>query len=179
MINRSLKVIFLILITVILGEVGYYIYTFKTSIISTKPVDSQIETRDILSNIYPSVTTTSSSRPKEALVQQEVLDFIKSLQKSPNVKFHLKTETNGFIGGISEINDNKSYLLKIVDNQGKKVLNYVLAKEGVNNNHYYLVADDKKTTISFANLKVNDKILIVDEHEVRDNIIDMSFFIYR
>ncbi len=159
MIAKLFKIIFVILLLVVLGELGYYLVTLNKGEVRTKP--------------------TTTQRPKDALVTQEVLDFIGALKKSPNQKFHLRTETTGFIEGVSETTGGEAYILKIVNNKGKKVMNYVLDKQIKNDNAFYLVENDKKTKITINDLKINDKITVNDEHEIRDNIINVDFFIYR
>ncbi len=126
---KLLKISFVILLLVTLGELGYYVYTLNKSESSTKLANSQTGNRDSESILSQVGTTSSSQRPEDALLSQDTINFLMALKKNPNQKLHLKTETNGFVAGIDETTDKKAYILKIVDNQGKKVMNYVLNKQ--------------------------------------------------
>lgn len=161
--NKILSIIFILFFLVLIGEVVYFITIGNQLGLSVKPTPSE----------------STSQRPKDSLVSQEILNFIGALKRSPNQKFHLKTETSGFVAGIDETTDKKAYILKIVDSQGKKIMNYVLDKQIENDRAFYLVEADKKTKITINDLKTDDKIIVDDEHEVRDNIINISFLIYR
>lgn len=177
---KLLKTIFIILLLITLGELGYYVYVINGGGLNAKLATNQPNlARDSESVLSQDQITKNTQRPEDALVSQQILDFIGALKKNPNQKFHLKTETNGFVGGIDELNDKRYYVLKIVDSQGKKIMNYVLAKDKAVDSHFYLVEGDKKTAITINDIKVKDKIAVEDEHEVRDNIIVVNFFIYR
>ena len=66
MIAKLFKIIFVILLLVVLGELGYYLVTLNKGEVRTKP--------------------TTTQRPKDALVTQEVLDFIGALKKKAQIK---------------------------------------------------------------------------------------------
>lgn len=176
---KLLKIIFIILILVTLGEVGYYFIILNKGEVNTKPTTSQTGNRDSQSIISQVGITSISQRPEDALISQETLDYLAWLKKNLNQKVHLKTETSGFVAGIDETTDKKAYILKIVDNQGKKVMNYVLDKQIEDDRNFYLVEGVKKTKITINDLKVNDRIIVEDEHELQNNIINISFLIYR
>ncbi len=176
---KLLKVVFVILILVTFAELSYYLYILKIES-SGKLANSQpVSSRELESNLLQAQSTFSTQRPENALLSEDNLLYLSQLVKNPFQKLLLRTETDGYVGGIDEINDKKFRILKIVDSEGKKIINYVLNKKRGDDRHFYLVVGDKKTEISIEDLKVNDKISVIDEHEVRENIILVDFYIYR
>ncbi len=167
MFNKILTVLFVILFIVVIGEVGYFFYSSKN------------QPKTLVSPKNQPIPSPSPSLPKNALLTEANIRYLSNITRNKNQKLIIKTETNGFLKEISEYTDKRYVLFKIIDEQGTQLMSYLWPKEKTDDLNFYLVEGDIQTSISMQDVKVNDKLRVIDVDDVRDHIVTIDVFVYR
>lgn len=149
---KILKVIFVILLLITVGEAGYYVYILNINrggFISNNNNISQNLT--VLSQVTPTPTVTDNNR----LINQDILDFLATRKKNTGQKYYLTGEYDGYVGDFQEIEGEIDFT--IVDKTGN-VLNRLSFKPQDLDNIIYRVEDGKKSLIKLSDVKLGEKV---------------------
>ena len=181
---KILKIVFVILLLVTVGELAYYVYiqfSIKNDQVSKNQNTAAIVPKDLLQGTTSEEKQSAITfkRPTDALLSEQNLLFLGKMAKNSNQKLYLKTITTGLIGGINESSDGKNLIVRINDDRGNKIMNYVWSKEKTDGLVFYKVEDEKNIPITIKDLKVNDKIRIDDEHNVSDSTVTINVTIQK
>lgn len=169
---RLLKISFVILLLVTVGELGYYFYILNAGkgaeISQNGQIASSRETSSILSNVQTS----------ETVIRGDTIDFLRTRPKSENQKFYMIGEEKGRIGNLIPDEVNKTVQVNIVDTNGNKVVNYVLSQS--KSYPLFMVIDGKKEGINVNQLQKG----LLFSHKLKmdlsepDKILEEEFLVY-
>ncbi|MCM8788058.1 MAG: hypothetical protein NC935_08435 [Candidatus Omnitrophica bacterium] len=176
--NKFLEATFSLLVLIIIGELVYLLFYHSKG--SPPSSYSQLNVNRTQKNnnlIKDSIDSNSIviNLPNDALLSKSNLLALANLTKRANL--FLRVEFSGIIGGLEDAGDNERLIVKIVDEQGNKIVNYIWSKQKADDLNIYRMEGDKKIPITINDLKINDKILVIDEHDFKDNKISLNVFI--
>jgi len=111
---KILKVVFVILLLVTIGELGYYVYVLK----GNKSIDEKIsQTREV--ELAPA---TASPGETEYLISEAALNYLKSRPKNKGSKYYLIGEEVGIIGEIRDDEEKGQFVFRIDDSEGNRIV---------------------------------------------------------
>lgn len=168
---KILKFIFIILLLVTLGEVGYYIY-----------VSNAKDTKSIVTNdkAIPSVAIQATSNNK--IVDPETYNkYIKSVEtafkrakQNKDLKLSLVFEQKGLVSIFLDKENNNKPSITIVDENGQKIFSL-----GENyNQHLFKVENGEKRQITINEVKNGNKITDIEYFNVYNSTSSAEVLIY-
>lgn len=168
---KLLRIVFVILILVTLGELGYYFYILNAGKgregSQANQFASSRETSSILNNLQAS----------ETVIKADIIDFLRTRPKSENQKFYMTGEEKGYIGDITPDETNGAVQIRIVDKDGKKVINYVFVRG--KSPPFFKVVGEKKIVLTLDELKRGAAITHILKMDLSDpNKIEEEFLLY-
>lgn len=153
--NLTLKIIFVILFLVLLGELGYVFVTVNKKNIATRVVPTSINTQNL-----------DYLKPK---VYEVLLVYFDNYQKKTIDILHSITEIEGVIAGFEEVNNSEQSVQKEIKDKNKKGL-YQLFFYKDNNNIEVHFSSSKAKNIYFKDLKIGQKVKIIIQEDFTKRI---------
>lgn len=162
---KLLKAIFVVLLVVTVFEAGYYFLVLnKTKVTSDAPL-APIERQALISQIQiePSVTVS----PIEAnILNSNTIRLIRGLDTNKNHKIYFVREQQGFVGEKSFSESDNLHMLKIVDENGEKIVMYFFAPEKLAALKLFKIDGEKKSPILFSDINTGDKITVLSKEDM-------------
>ena len=158
---KLLKIVFIILILVTIGEVGYYFYIvkFKSStdqIGSSSQVQSnQLDDSAAQPSLHPRATIKVEQKEfneRTEMIQENVLTSSVISDRFESEILALDTD-----GGVK---DNFVYKVKLTLKVGEMGVDFLLNDSGFERVKVHQLSGNKEIPITFADLKPGDKIII-------------------
>lgn len=155
--SKLLKVIFVILVLVTIGEVGYYFYILKGNTlginipwqktgVSPIPIESGTTSNPIPS--YPQ---------RKELSLSEVFDFFSQYKLNKGQDVFIVVENKGRLGKVEMINEGKRLAIEILSDDGQ-ILNSFAHKIEDAQYLFYKQSDNTRTALQISELKVGDQV---------------------
>lgn len=168
---KILKVIFVILLFVTIGEAGYYFFVLKYPKSSNQNNSLQ---PSITASVIPSAP---SEAPKQtysqdplvsAFIKSEPFQSINNSEVKEGQKFYITFDQAGFIGDIQYTNtDQNSAFIKLDTKAGKKIIKLILRD---NMKYYKESSDSGMTSIKLSDLKMGNSVIL----RIREDLLDPS-----
>jgi len=158
--NGMLKVIFIILLLILLGELGYFFYTSQQPKLKTgESIKSDFIGENIPSKQAVTLTNTPTLIPSFINIREQMV-------KSGEMKTNLNTtEIQSTIFNIDNIEgtfDDVQYKIKLTLKVGKdKYIDYYLSEYDLGKTRMQEITNDKTSEIDISDLKIGDTVNIV------------------
>lgn len=148
---KLLKITFVTLLLVTLGEFGYYVYLWRD-------------------NIAPSplaIVSSPAKNPESSFIKSETIDIYTSeilpslmkLKKNNYQNFYFVNEERGYIKSLSGDDAKGQMFMEIANGQGEKIGGYTLNNDKIKAK-FFLLANDSQSPITAEKLKEGGKIII-------------------
>lgn len=162
--SRLLKIIFVILLLVTLGELGYYVYLEKKDHQKAEEVVTS-RTRAILvkEDLHPGEKFVPLVQPKT--IEYFKNTFIPYLEKavySKHKKIYMFEEEEGFAGNVKFHEDLGRLEIEFVDKEGNHITSYYTKEEFIPYKRFNKMIDGVKTPINYTDIKKGDKIRLIE-----------------
>ncbi|OGG15787.1 hypothetical protein A3D78_04770 [Candidatus Gottesmanbacteria bacterium RIFCSPHIGHO2_02_FULL_39_14] len=178
--GRILKTIFVIIIFITLGEVGYYVYItfnsapsksskipfFKSNNISSSPTIEPIYKKSIKSgqNLKPLLSDKSSE-----FLTNIYPKYLKSKKQNNNHSIIITERINGIVGKIGFDNQENVYEISIVDDKGLILTADFFNESNLRQAIYLKESEQGNTAIKFDQIKQGDKIEKTVKYDLTDD----------
>lgn len=151
--SKVLKVVFIILLIVVFGELFYFYY-------STKKPSDEPALRDITVTNFPKETEEVEAR---GFVSKELIDYLSTRERIDGYRLYFEEQKEGVVSDLSF----KKYTANgfefegsfaIINSKGEVVQKFGMTKNRLDSMKFYKIVDDKKVLFDFYDLKSNQKI---------------------
>lgn len=151
--NKVLKVVFIVLLIIVFGELFYFFYSAK------KPVEEPITKETITSEVSRKEGEAKTNR----FVSQEYLDYLSSRERIDGYRLYFEEQKEGVVSDLSfdkatanGLSFEGSFIIR--NNKGEVVQKFSMTKNRLNSMKFYKIVDEKRVPFDFYSLKVNQKI---------------------
>lgn len=163
---KILKVVFVILLLVTIGELGYYFYVLRLNPLKGINLLGQI-TNDTTSTGLIETQITSTPIPKlsleENFLNSSVFQYVQLKGQNEGQKITLTLEQSGFIGEVDLKEGQKmSPHFTIVDSNGIKIVTFIIS----DTLNLFKIVKDEKIPITLNELKTGSRIVIRSENDL-------------
>ncbi len=166
---KILKVIFVILLLITIGEAGYYFIILRDP-------KSSVQNNSIPPNITTSLPTAIIGETAKqtylqdplanAFIQSEPFQYINNSEVKEGQKFYITFDQAGIVGEIQYTNtDTNSAFIKLDTIAGEKIVKLILKD---NMKYYKEISDSGMTAIKLTDLKKGDSMIL----RIRENLLD-------
>lgn len=154
---KILKVIFVILLLVTIGEAGYYIIVLK----------NPMNTNDLSAVKLPDNLIPTPS----VVIISDVLDSLRLNRYKPGRTFYLIQEITGIVGEAKEAQDQYGPFISITinDRNNNKISSIFYKPAEIGKVRFVKMSGDKETDITYKDLKAGDKISFYDKTNLSDD----------
>jgi hypothetical protein len=164
---KLLKIVFVILLLVIFGELMYYLYIqFYKEKYAQKSGES---TALIFQKNNPSVAPTNPPNIV-GFIKRDTNQYIQKHFNRKNHKVYLTIEVNGYVKEVKDDPTKDWFYISIVDDKGELVSTEIIEKEDLNFHKFYREEKGQKLPIKYSEIKKGEKTNI----KVKSNLIDNS-----
>lgn len=154
---KLLKISFVILLLVTLGELGYYFYVSQKNKVEVSSTD-----QNRLVQISQSVQ--NEKYEGSPLINETLIGYLRSRKQTNNQKFYLTEEAFGHISDLFESQGEQGIV--IVDDNNKRVITVTHDDKM----KYFRKVGDNQVSMSRKDMKVGDKILFKSYTDLVTNI---------
>lgn len=179
--NKILSIIFILLFLVLIGEVIYFITIGQNKVSQSKNTP---KTEALTPVVSPSPITNSPLLTEE---QKKIIDSVKegsaaaylnNFKNTSKRKVSLIIEQTGFIGDITYDKNNENIYFKILDDENKKIVTFILDPINLPKTTFYKIENNGQILIGVNDVKKGDKIMIRIIGGITEDTNQSEFYIY-
>lgn len=167
---KILKVIFVILLLITLGEAGYYVYILKLGNSAQEMTQSGNQP-----SIFPQVTQTSLPTI-QSLISSDTITYLQNMKYVKNKKIVVTIEESGYVDTIQIQPKGKATEIKLVDENGTMVTAIARDLEFWNANIFEKVANSD-VPFRITDIKKGDLIMHSYQMNLTDNTDTHKFIV--
>jgi len=173
---KLLKVIFIVLVLVTIGELGYYFYIKGNSREKSNTPTPNITISQAQSDTGPPSPSATRHPLEESFASSGIFEYINRKGQNDGQKLKIIFEQHGRVGEVALTQVGKSSPhFTIVDERGKKIATFVIS----DTLRLYSFEGEKKIPFTVTNLKSGDKIVFRIENDlVSSKELSEEFLIY-
>lgn len=164
--NKTLKIIFTILLLVTIGELIYFFsFTKKAVNLPSSNNSDSINTNNVVD---------INKSKAETIFNKEVVKYLANRNKMEGYKLYFQEEKSGKISDISfkKYTANgfsfEGYFV-ISNNKGEELQKFAMTKNRINTMKFYQIINNEKVSFDFYNLKLNQKITYIFKSDMTTN----------
>jgi hypothetical protein len=172
--TKLLKIVFVILLLVTIGEAGYYIYILRFAGSSNYPAALFPGSAAITPTVILPPSSYNTKSIENHFLESPILDTVERTGKRSGQKVSLVYEQEGVINTIFFQEGNPNPSINIFDNDGKRIVTII----GNQNVEFMKKMDGEERVMDFKDLKEGDKIVIREVTDLLNNRTKNDYIIY-
>lgn len=191
--GKILKVVFVILLLVTIGELGYYVYVLKgnpsksmntPSQNTSGSVPTQVENLEAIPTSYLS-TKLNGNTVVERVINYDSTEYLKTVliptieasKAKSNQQFYILKVDKGIVGTIEFNPSTNLLMIQLVDEEGKEIETYHTPQRKIDKQKFLKKTNNDYLPITYEVIKKNDKITISSYFDLLD--LNNSFQEYK
>ncbi len=181
---KILKVIFIILLLITIGEAGYYVYVLRSGEALNTNLATTQNTSSANSKSIPSASEQSVSPPSVPLsalttseyIKSNIIPYLESRKKSDNQKFYFIEEIEGQIGVIDKDPSRQLTSVLIQDASGNKVIFLTFDLSKANTTQFFSSRSGKKIAITIDDIIKGENVRLTRRVDLLNNHLETVEF---